>query len=145
MAAWKRSSRGRENGEEMKGAAGKPVNSCTIARKLDVSVARTVVGARRDARERFLEPRGVAVVRAGWVGGCTEGLRLLLPDGGLRPGAATSIVFDDDDDEEEEVVVKPSRMVQLCSNSDDGGRDLAHVMSRPRGLGSGVVEGKVST
>lgn len=38
-----------------------PVNSCTMARKLDVSVVSTVVGARREARVRFLEPRGVAV------------------------------------------------------------------------------------
>lgn len=141
MAAWKGPSRGRENGEEMKGAAGKPVNSCTIARKLDASVERTVVGARRDARERFLEPRGLlAAGGAGWVGGCTEGLRLLLPDGGPPPGAATAMAFDDDDDDDE-----PSRMAQLCSNSDDGGRDLAHAMSRPRGLGSGGVEGKVLT
>lgn len=121
VAEWKRSSRGRENGEEMKGAAGKPVNSCTIARKLDVSVARTVVGARRDARERFLDPVG----RAGnWVGSCTEGLRLMLPDGGPRPSAATAMVFDDDDDEVVVVVVvlvKPSRlMVQPRSIGDDG-------------------------
>lgn len=38
-----------------------PVNSCTMARKLDVSVVSTVVGARREARVRFLEPLGVAV------------------------------------------------------------------------------------
>jgi hypothetical protein len=38
-----------------------PVNSCTMARKLDVSVVRTVVGARCDARVRFLEPLGGAV------------------------------------------------------------------------------------
>lgn len=44
---------------EEKGGAGMPVNSCTIARKLDVSVVSTVVGARLEARVRFLdEPRG---------------------------------------------------------------------------------------
>lgn len=32
-----------------------PVNSCTMARKLVVSVVSTVVGARREARDRFLE------------------------------------------------------------------------------------------
>jgi hypothetical protein len=30
-----------------------PVNSCTMARKLEVSVVTTVVGGRRDARGRF--------------------------------------------------------------------------------------------
>lgn len=38
-----------------KGGAGIPVNSWTIWRKLDVSVVRTVVGARRDALVRFLD------------------------------------------------------------------------------------------
>jgi hypothetical protein len=35
------------------GGAGMPVNSCTMARKLEVSVVTTVVGGRRDARGRF--------------------------------------------------------------------------------------------
>jgi hypothetical protein len=41
-------------GAEAKGGAGKPVNSCTMARKLEVSVVSTVVGGRREARGRFL-------------------------------------------------------------------------------------------
>ena len=41
-----------------KGGDGMPVNSCTMARKLEVSVVSTVVGARRDARVRFLDPLG---------------------------------------------------------------------------------------
>nr|CAB3456926.1 unnamed protein product [Digitaria exilis] len=47
-----------------KGGDGMPVNSCTMARKLEVSVVSTVVGARRDARVRFREPLG---------GGCCAG------------------------------------------------------------------------
>ena len=35
------------------GGAGMPVNSCTMARKLEVSVVTTVVGGRREARGRF--------------------------------------------------------------------------------------------
>lgn len=55
----KRSSREREKGEPAaKGGAGIPVNSCTMARKLEVSVARTVVGALREARDRFFGLRG---------------------------------------------------------------------------------------
>ena len=41
-----------------KGGDGMPVNSCTMARKLEVSVVSTVVGARRDARVRFRDPLG---------------------------------------------------------------------------------------
>ena len=40
-------------GAGAKGGAGKPVNSCTMARKLEMSVVSTVVGGRRDARGRF--------------------------------------------------------------------------------------------
>lgn len=55
----KRSSREREKGgTAAKGGAGIPVNSCTMARKLEVSVARTVVGALREARDRFFGLRG---------------------------------------------------------------------------------------
>lgn len=53
----KRSSRARANDVAEKGGAGIPVNSCTMARKFDVSVVRTVVGARREALDRFLELR----------------------------------------------------------------------------------------
>lgn len=42
------------NGEDAKGWAGIPVNSCTMARKFDVSVVKTVVGARREALDLFL-------------------------------------------------------------------------------------------
>lgn len=69
----KRSSRGRGNGEEAaKGGVGNPVNCCTMARKLEVSVARTVVGARLEALDRFLEPLGAAVERSACTGGCTD-------------------------------------------------------------------------
>lgn len=37
------------------------MNSCTIARKLDVSVVSTVVGARLEALVRFLELRTTLV------------------------------------------------------------------------------------
>lgn len=43
----------REYVEAEKGGAGIPVNSCTIALKLEVSVVRTVVGALLEARVRF--------------------------------------------------------------------------------------------
>lgn len=41
-----------EDGVGAKGALGPPVNCCTMARKLVVSVFRRVVGVRREARER---------------------------------------------------------------------------------------------
>lgn len=53
----KKSSRPEQVDEAEKGEAGMPVNSWTIARKLEVSVVRTVVGARRDALVRFFELR----------------------------------------------------------------------------------------
>eukprot|EP00252_Welwitschia_mirabilis_P026149 TRINITY_DN843_c0_g1_i2.p2 TRINITY_DN843_c0_g1~~TRINITY_DN843_c0_g1_i2.p2 ORF type:complete len:253 (-),score=-34.51 TRINITY_DN843_c0_g1_i2:397-1155(-) len=62
-----------EEEEEPKGAGGMPVNSWTIARKLVVSVVKTVVGARREARERFLPTRSV-------------GASLDAEDGGPCPG-----------------------------------------------------------
>lgn len=40
--------------EDVKGGAGIPVNSCTMARKLVVSVVKTVVGARLEALDLFL-------------------------------------------------------------------------------------------
>lgn len=66
--AWKRSNRERGgNGDDENGGAGMPVNSCTMARKLDVSVVSTVVGARLDALDRFRELRcgGPAAALAG--------------------------------------------------------------------------------
>lgn len=75
-AEWKRSKREREKGEmgeeaeALKGGEGMPVNSWTMARKLEVSVVRTVVGARREARERFLELRGGAAMDVELSGGC---------------------------------------------------------------------------
>lgn len=50
-------------GEAAKGGGGIPVNSCTMARKLDVSVVRTVVGALREARVRFLGLRTPTLLR----------------------------------------------------------------------------------
>lgn len=50
------------------GGDGMPVNCCTMARKLEVSVFSTVVCARREALDRFFELRGAA---ADWSGGCT--------------------------------------------------------------------------
>lgn len=47
-----------------KGGLGMPVNSCTMARKFEVSVVSTVVGARRDARALFRDPLGGAVAAA---------------------------------------------------------------------------------
>lgn len=58
----KRSRRERGKEEAENGGAGMPVNSCTMARKLEVSVVRTVVGARREALDRFLGFR----VGLGW-------------------------------------------------------------------------------
>ena len=46
----------------VKGGAGIPVNSWTIALKLEVSVVRTVVGALLEARVRFLGLRPVPVL-----------------------------------------------------------------------------------
>lgn len=71
--------RGRTNGEAgTKGAAGNPVNSCTMARKFDVSVVSTVVGGRLDALDLFFGPRAGALL-AGAIGrfsdatgGCTD-------------------------------------------------------------------------
>lgn len=71
--------RGRTNGEAgTKGAAGNPVNSCTMARKFDVSVVNTVVGGRLDALDLFFGPR-VGALLAGAIGrfsdatgGCTD-------------------------------------------------------------------------
>lgn len=62
--------------EEVKGGAGMPVNSWTMARKLEVSVVRTVVGARRDARERFLEGLPVGP------GAAVDGLVVVVAGGG---------------------------------------------------------------
>lgn len=61
----KRSSRalGKEEAG-VKGGAGIPVNSWTMARKLEVSVVRTVVGARLEARVRFLGLRTEALLLA---------------------------------------------------------------------------------
>lgn len=61
----KRSSRalGKEEAG-VNGGAGIPVNSWTMARKLEVSVVRTVVGARLEARFRFLGLRTEALLLA---------------------------------------------------------------------------------
>jgi hypothetical protein len=71
--------RGRTNGEAgTKGAAGNPVNSCTMARKFDVSVVSTVVGGRLDALDLFFAPRvgALLVVAIGRfsdvTGGCMD-------------------------------------------------------------------------
>jgi len=58
-------------GAGAKGGAGKPVNSCTMARKLEVSVVSTVVGGRREALGRFLA--GLAGAGAGGSGGTGGG------------------------------------------------------------------------
>lgn len=74
-AEWKRWKRERAKGEEdaaAKGGDGMPVNSCTMARKLDVSVVSTVVGARREALERFFELRDPAAAVAVGTGCCTD-------------------------------------------------------------------------
>lgn len=68
----KRSNRARGKDEAgVKGGAGIPVNSWTMARKLEVSVVRTVVGARLEARVRFLGLRreGLLLVKLGAGGG----------------------------------------------------------------------------
>lgn len=77
-----RRERGKEEEEEgvAKGEVGMPVNSWTMARKLDVSVVSTVVGARREARERFLELRGGG---GGGSGGADEGLEGVVREKGL--------------------------------------------------------------
>lgn len=59
------------------GGEGMPVNSCTMARKLVVSVVRTVVGARLEARGLFLELLDV-------VGGGGGGAMELLGGGACR-------------------------------------------------------------
>lgn len=66
--------RGRINGEAgTNGAAGNPVNSCTMARKFDVSVVRTVVGGRLDALDLFFVPRVGALLVVG-VGRLSDGI-----------------------------------------------------------------------
>lgn len=64
-------SRGRTvgGGAGAKGGAGKPVNSCTMARKLEVSVVSTVVGGRREALGRFLAGFAGAAGGSGGTGG----------------------------------------------------------------------------
>jgi len=56
-----------------KGGAGMPVNSCTMARKLEVSVVSTVVGGRREALGRFLAGFVAGAAGAGGSGGGGEG------------------------------------------------------------------------
>jgi len=70
----KRSSLFLRNGEdeEVKGGAGIPVNSWTMARKLFVSVVKTVVGARREALDRFLGFRA-SCCGWGWTGSVLGG------------------------------------------------------------------------
>lgn len=122
----KRSSRGRGNGGEGKGGVGKPVNCCTIARKLEVSVLRTVVGARLDALDLFLGPRGAAAERSPCTGGCT--------DEGLAEADA---------DAEERAAVMAPRVVQVeYEDSKDGWIPFCHAESRLRELDSGVEKGK---
>jgi hypothetical protein len=90
-------------GAAAKGGAGKPVNSCTMARKLEVSVVSTVVGGRREARGRFL----AGFVRWGGSGGA-----------GGRGG----------DDWEEEALRRPwkeeSRYRLLLARVEDEGRKI---------------------
>lgn len=52
-----------------KGGDGMPVNSCTMARKLEVSVVSTVVGGRREALGRFLAGFAGAAGGSGGTGG----------------------------------------------------------------------------
>lgn len=85
------SMRGRRKGEEetegrAKGAAGIPVNSWTMARKLEVSVVSTVVGARREARDRFLEFRGGGAA-GGSACASTAAVEGWLPEAEGRSGA----------------------------------------------------------
>lgn len=94
----RRSSRGRGKGEAAKGGVGKPVNCCTMARKLEVSVVRTVVGARRDALDRFLDPRGAAAERSACNtgGGCSDDG---LADADDRmPSVVVQVEYDDIED-----------------------------------------------
>lgn len=102
----KRSSREREKGEPAaKGGAGIPVNSCTMARKLEVSVARTVVGALREARDRFFGLRGA--------GPDVVGKELPQPDAA--------------GDEEDEPMLRGT----VAGGGGGGlGADLIHIMSR---------------
>lgn len=66
--AAKRSSLVRGKDELLNGGAGIPVNSWTMARKLEVSVVRTVVGARREALDLFRGFRGAAWLEFGGAG-----------------------------------------------------------------------------
>lgn len=67
----KRSRRLLGKAELLKGGAGIPVNSCTMALKLVVSVVSTVVGARLDARDLFF---GLRAAPWFWLsGGATVG------------------------------------------------------------------------
>lgn len=77
-----------------------------MARKLEVSVVSTVVGARRDALERFLELRGGAAVPAvalDWSGGCTDDGPTATPTP-MPPRARMMLAGD-----EEERVVREGR------------------------------------
>lgn len=97
----------RERGnEDEKGSAGRPVNSWTMARKLEVSVVNTVVNSRRVVRDRFLELREAAASRgaevercdcgSGGVGGGGDGVMGAAVDGGgggepIRLGVAVQL------------------------------------------------------
>jgi hypothetical protein len=73
-------------GAGAKGGAGKPVNSCTMARKLEVSVVSTVVGGRREALGRFLAGfAGAGAGGSGGIGGGGEGDDTAVEEAGRRP------------------------------------------------------------
>ena len=73
-----------------------PVNSWTMARKLEVSVVSTVVGARREALERFFELLGAAAAAAAPMGcsscGCIDDDDNRLVATGWVPSEAAAAV-----------------------------------------------------
>jgi len=73
-------------GAGAKGGAGKLVNSCTMARKLEVSVVSTVVGGRREALGRFLAvlAAGAGAGGSGGTGGGGEGDDMAVEEAGRR-------------------------------------------------------------
>lgn len=82
----------------MNGGAGIPVNSWTMARKLVVSVVRTVVGARREARDLFFgflakglllePPLPLLLVLLAVKGGCSFGADPEIDPNCLRPSGS---------------------------------------------------------
>ena len=99
-----------DDGVGAKGALGPPVNCCTMARKLVVSVLRRVVGVRREARERrrmgfATRPSGL---RLWWVDVDADEVELSMLGGSGGLEAVT-------------LVVETTVVTAVASEMEDGG------------------------